>query len=762
MFVLGKIPSHVLPLFEKKGIDLEKLYLLTYCDMDSEHNFCDTYIAATDKELFLLSGREILKAKAHGKGLETEFSEIDFKAYPLEKIDKIKVEELLSSARLVITEKEVGDTELCGMTNFCKGNANCFVKYLNKIKNGDITSSDFEIDKEDDPKEICCPKCGMRYSDRNRKICPKCMEKGKFFTRFGTLLLKYKIELIILFVSLFALTGAAILTPYFSKGFFFDKVLSKGGSLYGEVLLCVGIVAATQLFSHIADMVNGFIATKIAAKIVYDLKNTIFGSIEKLSMSFFSGRQTGGLMTQVNDDSNTIYGFFCDGIPYFLINIIQVVVLCVILFTMNPLLAALSLITIPFFFIALKGTFNPSKKLHARYYSGVRSTSSHLSDVLGGIRVVKAFSKEKEETVRFRKTSKRTADGYKRLSLFNNYVYPSVEYILFLGNVISLGVGGYMVIKGSMTYGELLTFTAYINMIYSPMFFFSHMIDWSASCTNSLQRLYEIYETVPDITEKEDAVSPSKIEGKVEFRNVDFGYTKSKKIIDNVSFGIDAGKILGIVGHTGAGKSTIANLIIRLYDCQDGGVYIDGINVKDLSFKALYQNIAIVSQETYLFIGSILDNIRYAKPEATYEEVIYAAKCAGAHDFIMRLPDGYNTVIGFGNKDLSGGERQRVSIARAILRDPKILILDEATAAMDTKTEKIIQNALATLTKGKTTIMIAHRLSTLRDAHKLIVIDKGKVAEEGTHKALLEIEDGIYKKLYNLQLEALKNAGITE
>ena len=284
----------------------------------------------------------------------------------------------------------------------------------------------------------------------------------------------------------------------------------------------------------------------------------------------------------------------------------------------------------------------------------------------------------------------------------------------------------------------------------------------TADCSNALQRLFEIYDTEPEITESENAVTPEKIQGKVEFKNVDFSYDTSRKILKDVSFDIDAEKTLGIVGHTGAGKSTIANLIMRLYDADEGGVYIDGINVKDLSFKALYENVAIVSQETYLFIGTIIDNIKYAKPDATYDEVIAAVKFAGAHDFIMKMPDAYNTKIGFGFKELSGGERQRISIARAILRDPKILILDEATAAMDTKTEKLIQLALANLTKGKTTIMIAHRLSTLRDANKLIVIENGSVVETGTHASLLEKENGVYNKLYTLQTEALKNAGIIE
>ena len=765
MYSFEKIPSYVFDILSDKGADVENVYIATYCDMDDEHNFCDTYVLATNEHLYVLSGFESLVQRENvHKGLDKQWIENDYREYKLSDIEEVRLEELISSSRLVAKTTDGEAVFLCAMTNFCKANAGLFCKYLSRIKKGEIESADFEIDKEDDPKENACPKCGMRYPDRNRKICPRCMEKGKLFSRFGMFLLKYKKELVILLLSLVVMTGMGILSPYFSKGFFFDEILDVGGSLYGEVLTAVSIVIATQLLMIFGDMVNGYISTKIAAKIVYDLKNTIFGAIEKLSMGFFNARQTGGLMTQVNNDSNTIYGFFCDGVPYFLTNIVQVTVLVIILFSMNPVLAALSLVTIPVFFIILRKTYAVSNKLHARDYSAARKLTGHLSDVLSGIRVVKAFSKEDEEEERFHRYSKRSALNGKKVSVFNNYAYPSISLILYLGNIIALGVGGYMVIKGigGFTYGKLITFTAYVNMIYSPMNFFSHMIDWSASCTNALQRLFEIYDTEPDITEKKDAVTPEKIDGKVEFRNVDFGYSKHKKVIDNVSFDIEAGHILGIVGHTGAGKSTIANLIMRLYDSDEGGVYIDGINVKDLSFKSLYENIAIVSQETYLFIGSILDNIRYARPDASYDEVIWAAKCAGAHEFIMRLPDAYDTKIGFGYKDLSGGERQRVSIARAILRDPKILILDEATAAMDTKTEKLIQNALSTLTQGKTTIMIAHRLSTLRDANKLIVIENGKVAEEGTHRELLAKEDGVYHKLYTLQLEALKNAGIAE
>ena len=766
MFEIEKLPAHIRASAEEKGIRLDDVYLTSYCDMDREHIHCDTYLIATSDTLHVISGSVALIPKENRAkgGLLSAWNEGDYRAYPLAELSDFKVEELLSGARFTAKAASGEYIFITAMSNFCKNSTLLFIKYLNKIKKGEITEQSFSVEQEDDPKAMCCPKCGMRYPDRNRKICPKCMEKGKLFSRFGVFLLKYKTYLLIMIASLVLLTATGILAPYFSSGFFYDEVLDTEGSFFGQILLVIGIVVGTKILSQIFNIINGYITSKISARVVYDLKMTIFGAIERLSLRFFGGRQTGGLMTQVNNDANTIYGFFCDGVPYFLINIVQVVVLCVILFTMNPLLAALSLLTIPLFFLVLRKFYRTSMKYHARNYSSARGMNGLLSDVLSGMRVVKAFSKEDEEIERFHKSSSRVAKNNKKLALFNNYSYPLAGIILYMGNIIALGVGGWMVIRGyrGFTYGNLLTFTAYVNMIYSPMSFFSSMVDWSASASNALQRLFEILDTKPEITERENPVSPERIEGTVEFRNVDFSYAKNRKIIDNVSFDVEAGHILGIVGHTGAGKSTIANLLIRLYDCDEGEVLIDGVNVKDLSFSALYDNIAIVSQETYLFIGTILENIKYAKPDATYEEVIRAAKCAGAHNFIMKLPDAYNTKIGFGYKDLSGGERQRISIARAILRDPRILILDEATAAMDTETEKLIQNALSTLTKGKTTIMIAHRLSTLRDADKLIVIEHGKVAEEGTHSELLAKEDGVYKKLYTLQAEALKNAGITE
>lgn len=759
------IPEDILPVLEEKGLPKDQIKLCLKSDLNRDMVRCDCYVLFTDSDVIVLSGSVTLSRKSTatiftGHKLERKFEILSWDCYDLKDLSSFKVEEQIASARFTAKKSDDGYELITNLSNTFKGDFFAAVRYIEQLKNeGKITPDEKLAHNRKD--EIFCPKCGTKYIDQERKLCPKCMDKSKIIGRTSQFILKYKFEIFVMILMLVLTSALSVLAPYVSNGFYYDEVLNTAGQFYGEIILVLIIIISTRIFSTIVNMFHNIVTSIIAAKVVYDLKKVIFSSIERLSLSFFTNRQTGGLMTQVTRDANTIYWFFCDGVPFYLVNIIQIVVVVIIMAIMNPFLTALTLITVPFLFFGMKILFRKMDKFHIKRWTRSRQMNSILSDILSGMRVVKAFSKEKDETARFDKSSRELAGAEVEASSYGNVAFPSVSLLFYVSNLIVLGVGGWMVIQGEMTYGILLTFTAYMNYVLSPLRSFIHMVYEFTDSLNAMSRLIEIMDAKPDVTEAENPKHITDCRGEVEFKNVDFSYDKNRKIIDNVSFKVEAGQALGIVGHTGAGKSTLANLLIRLYDVTGGQILIDGIDVRDIAFDDLRKNVAIVSQETYLFMGTILDNIRYANPEASEEEVIEAAKIAGAHDFIMKLPDAYSTMIGFGYKDLSGGERQRVSIARALLRNPKILILDEATAAMDTETERKIQTALEKLSVGRTTIMIAHRLSTLRDADKLIVIENGKMPEAGTHLELIA-QKGIYFNLYKLQFEAMKNIVLEE
>lgn len=760
MLEITQYSSTLNSVLDNSKITPEDILLFTRIDMDKELIKSDTYLFITKDSLFIVEGLNAIEGQTgfsiKRNRLKLTYCHKNTESYELSQYKDFSVEELISTGRLIAKK---GDESVCLaiFTNACKADVRLFVKYLNMYqKDGKI-----EKDEGDFKKDNFCPKCHSRYPDSNRKICPKCMDKGKLVRRMWIFIRKYIKEMLLVLFALILVSAIGVIAPYFSSRFFYDKILDENSSFYGQILFMIGIIVVLNLCSIGINIISNVITAKVAGKLVYDMKRTIFDSIKRLSLSFFTGRQTGGLMTQIDHDASSIYWFFVDGLPYFLINIVQVIVVFIVMLTINPMLAVLCMSVVPIFLFMISRLYRHSGHLHMKNYSCQRAMNSVLADVLSGMRVVKAFAREKEESSRFGKHAERSTQMYKQITVYNNTAYPVATQIMSLSSTIVWLVGGWLVMNGNMTYGTLVLFLSYVGMINSPLFMFVDMTHFFSHCMNGVQRLFEIYDAEPEVTEKENAIKKDSLDGHVQFSNVVFSYDKSRRIIDDVSFDIEPGKMIGIVGHSGAGKSTLANLLIRLYDVSEGQITIDGVNVKDYSFDTLRKNIAIVSQETYLFIGSILENIRYAKPDATKEEIIQAAKIAGAHDFIVKLPDGYNTQIGLGYKDLSGGERQRISIARAVLLNPKILILDEATAAMDTETERKIQTALEKLIVGKTTIVIAHRLSTLRDADKLIVIENGKMPEFGTHGELIR-QKGIYYKLYMLQLEALKNVGVAE
>ena len=366
--------------------------------------------------------------------------------------------------------------------------------------------------------------------------------------------------------------------------------------------------------------------------------------------------------------------------------------------------------------------------------------------------MVKVYGTEKGEIEKY----DRAVSTVRDISIRNETAWaklvPYAEYLIQVGNFILLYYAGNEILDANMTIGQLTMFSSFVSLLYTPLRSMANYPRRIQQALTAVAKVFEVMDEEPDVADAKNAVD-IKIKGEVKIDGIWFGYDENENVLEDVSVSVSPGEMLGIVGKSGVGKSTLINLVMRLYDVDRGSISIDGIDVKDISQHSLRSQIGVVLQETFLFAGSVFENLAYAKPEATYEEVIGAARLAGAHDFIMKLPDGYDTVVGEKGYTLSGGERQRIAIARAILHDPKILILDEATSALDTETEKLIQDALAYLCKDRTTIAIAHRLSTLRNATKLLVLDKKTVAEIGTHDELMEREDGIYKSLVIAQRE---------
>ena len=767
IYYFVKFPDYINKILKtSKNVNIDDILLTFKSNMNHKNTYCDVYICVDKNNIYVLSGansvNEITKKDIKKRNDNIEFVEISYQVFPIAELSDFKAEENISYGRYIAKQ----NGEYIILFNYTFTNRlflNDFDKYLKQIKEKDSFELE-EFDKNNpNREERICPTCGNYYPSPERKVCPNCMDKGKLLVRMWDFVKNFKKHLIFIFILLVFTSLIGVATGYINGVGLYDKVLVSDNPWYGRIGFLVLIIVIIDVVSYIINMVYGIIMAKLSALLAYDLKKIIFEAIQRLSMNFFSNRQTGGLMSQFDRDSNTIYFFLVNDMHFFFLSVFKILVATVIMLTINPILTLIVYTTVPVFVFAFKGNRGYLGELWHKVFGKSRDMGATLSDILTGARVVKVFSKEKEEVTRFDIKSGNLRDITLTAFNFENIFFPVVWFILSMSSFLIWIFGGWFVVKnyGGMTFGLLMTFMAYLGYVLDPLGFFVNFLRRGVNTLNSVQRLFEIMDAIPDVVEDENPVKIINFKGSVEFKEVEFSYEKNRKIIDGVSFRIEPGKSMGIVGKTGAGKSTLANLMTRLYDVNKGEILIDGINIKNLSFVELHNMISIVSQETYLFIGTIAENIKYAKKDATPDEIIRAAKAASAHDFIMKLPEGYQTRVGNGQKELSGGERQRLSIARAILKNPKILIMDEATASMDTETERQIQRSLSNLTKDRTTIIIAHRLSTLRDVDKLIVMENGKMTESGTHLELIK-KKGIYFNLYTMQAKALKSIGIEE
>lgn len=749
----------------------EKVLACTRTDMTLEGGFLKGFLVLTKSRLIHLASKQKDVDVQHfkGNGTALDIPDISGKDW---KVDSFLISETGSlqvqrnvSGGILFTEANI---QIAAFTNRRMAEVMQFIKLFSALKEkGELTDEDIKEDK----REEYCPKCGRMYPDKDRKICPRCMDQKSVFFRSLAYFKPYTLRLSLMMVCYIITAGLNLVWPYLSGTILYDKVLARSDSFltlikhpamkFTTALILVALVMLlTKITLQAVGILQGILTAKIVPSVVKGMKSQVFSSMGQLSVSFYNSRQTGSLMTRVLSDAERVTGFYIDGFPYLFVNILTLIATAVVMFRLNWQLALTALIFVPVIFTVSFQMMPRLWQFYGRRHRAERGMNACLNDNLTGARVVKAFGQQQSEITRFEKSSKKVREAELSLVGFDNKFFALYCTFENIASLIVWGLGSYLLLKEpDIHIGLLITFAAYVQQLNGPLDFMSYAFRWFTDSMNSAQRMFEIIDAIPEITEKAEAVSLKEVRGDIELRNVTFGYEPNKPVLKNINLQIESGKMLGIVGRSGAGKSTLVNLISRLYDPQEGEIFLDGIDIRDITFGSLRKNVAMVSQETYIFMGTVGENIAYGNPGASVDDIVNAAVLASAHDFICRMPDGYDTVIGSSGRELSGGERQRISIARAILTNPKILILDEATASVDTETEKAIQASIRYLIQGRTTISIAHRLSTLRDADHLVVIDNGEVTEEGTHIQLVE-KKGTYYKLKELQTKALALKGI--
>ncbi len=619
-----------------------------------------------------------------------------------------------------------------------------------------------------------CDRCGQ-VIPRHYGVCPACLEKGKLLFRLLSYAKPHWRLITLSLLLMVAATTIGLGQPLLMI-VLIDDVLNVGAPSSTDVegrfdllaLLPVSkddpVAALTYLVGLLILMnvvvsglsgLRSYIMARIGQRVTYGLRNEVYTHLHALSLSYYTKNETGRIMASVTQDVGRLQDFISDGLQEAIRDVLTLVIICIILFGLNPELAALVLLPTP---LLVWATMRFGRKLHAIYRPLWRrwaALSALLADTIPGVRVVKAFAQERREVGKFKGRSLDLLQGELRVAWMRSLFGPVMAFITSIGTIVIWWVGGRDILAGELTLGAFVAFTSYMYRFYGPVESLCRLNHRFQRAATSAERVFDVLDTHPEVIDQPEAMIMPPIEGRVEFRGVHFGYEEDKPVIEDLNFTVEPGEMIGLAGHSGAGKSTLINLICRFYEPQEGAILIDGHDTRQVNLQSLREQIGVVLQDPFLFNGTVADNIAYGHPESSLEQIVAAAKAANAHDFIMNMPDGYDTMVGERGIRVSGGERQRLSIARAILRDPRILILDEATSNVDTQTEAQIQEALERLVQGRTTFAIAHRLSTLKNAHRLLILDKGKLAEIGTHDELIA-QDGIYANLCRMQTEMSK------
>lgn len=607
-------------------------------------------------------------------------------------------------------------------------------------------------------EQLRCETCGRAFVP-GVDICVFCTDKGYVAKRTYALMRPYIPRVVLAGFSLLFSNLALALAPVL-YGKLMDTYLSPPAGFVPDlppaqgIALLALIMIAASIAGQVFTIFSKRISHKIGSSFSNDLRVMVYDKVQRLSLTSMSRKTAGDLIKRVTDDTQVVRKFLTDQGEYAISQTLMFLAIAGILFSISPLLTLIVFVPVPIAVYAISRFWHFMHLRFERQWVNNARARSILHDIVRGIRVVKTFGNEEREIQKFDNANKRLAD----ISVKNEHtwamVFPFLHFFVGMGEFFVIFIGGKMVLDGQMTAGNLYTFILFLAYIYAPLRWMSSLPRWLAELVTSLLKIFEISDEKQGVAESAEPVALD-YSGDLSFCNVNFGYKSYEPVLKNVNLNIKQGEMIGLVGHSGAGKSTMINLIMRLYDPQSGCLRVGGTDIREADQSVLREHIGVVFQETVLFAGTVYDNIAYAKHKAQPEEIIAAAKTANAHEFIMRLPDGYNTMVGENGHTLSGGERQRIAIARAVLKDPKILILDEATSALDSETESKIQEAIGRLIQNRTTVAIAHRLATLRHADRLVVLEKGEIAEVGTHKELLE-QQGLYFNLVMAQRQTSK------